>query len=112
MPTPLPRITSDIDAELRVCCSARRAAQAELAAVRRRQAELAELEGQLLLATKVPPSRRPTPRPTLHAAAAGIDGLQDTAVAERRRLVRTDAATSTTDPLEVLERTWATWPNG
>ncbi len=49
MPSTSPRILGDIDAEIRSCCAVRRDAQGELAEVRRRQAELAELESVLLV---------------------------------------------------------------
>jgi hypothetical protein len=49
MPKPSPRPLGDIDAELRSCCTIRRDAQGQLAEVRRRQAELAELESVLLV---------------------------------------------------------------
>ncbi|MGY1634148.1 hypothetical protein ACI784_20785 [Geodermatophilus sp. SYSU D01186] len=83
MTQPLIRLTSDIDAQLRVCCSARQAAQAELAEVRRRQAELAEVEGRLLAAIEVRCRRADRLLDErLHAAAASIDRLESTAVAD------------------------------
>jgi hypothetical protein len=45
-PRPLP----EIDEDLRLSCVVRRAAEGELAEIRRRQAELAELEATLLTA--------------------------------------------------------------
>lgn len=115
MTRPLARLASDIDAQLRVCSSARQAAQAELTEVRRRQAELAELEVQLLVAIEVRYRRADRLLDErLHAVTDAADPSRDTAVADQRRPVQADAAARAPGPLEVLEvlgRNWALWPH-
>ncbi|WNV77650.1 hypothetical protein [Geodermatophilus sp. DSM 44513] len=115
MTRPPDRLTSDIDAQLRVCSSARRAAQVELAEIRRRQAELAELEVQLLVAIEVRCRRADRLLDErLHAVTDAADPSRDTATADEPRPLRADAAARTPGPLEVLEvpgRSWAVWPH-
>ncbi len=48
MSEPSPRPVKQIDADLRSCCALQRDAEMELVEVRRRQAELVELEATLL----------------------------------------------------------------
>jgi hypothetical protein len=78
-----PRSTAAIDADLRALCAFRRDAQRELAEVRRRQGELADLEVELTVAIDVR-SRR-------------IDDVLD----ERLRVV--PAAEAGVEPLSVVE---------
>ena len=78
-----PRSTAAIDADLHALCACRRDAQRELAEVRRRQGELADLEVELTVAIDVR-SRR-------------IDDVLD----ERLRVV--PAAEAGVEPLSVVE---------